>query len=147
MANINQLSVTDRLTSGDQLAVWVTNNGDTRRASLNTLTSYMQDSLTLPGALVTQYAAPSTSGASVSVLSGDTWLILTPTVALDEASIVLPSMPADRAEVNVNCTQAITALAVSAGGTTVTGAPTALAANSFFTMRYDAATAAWYRVA
>jgi hypothetical protein len=31
-------------------------------------------------------------------------------------------------------------------GNTVTGAPTTLAANDFFTMRYDAATAAWYRV-
>ena len=50
-------------------------------------------------------------------------------------------------QVSVNCTQIVTALTVSAGGTTVTGAPTALAAaNEFFTMRFDAATNAWYRV-
>jgi hypothetical protein len=29
----------------------------------------------------------------------------------------------------------------------VTGAPTTLAANAFFTLRFDATTNAWYRVA
>jgi len=147
MTSINKLSALDSLSPGDQLAVWTPSQGDTRKAALSLLTSYLQGALVLPGALTTQYAAPSASPFSVTVAQGYTWLLLTPTGTLAAGTIVLPSAPDDKAEVSVNCTQIVTALTVSAGGTTVTGAPTTLAsANEFFTMRYDAATAAWYRV-
>jgi hypothetical protein len=147
MTTINRLSSLDQFAPSDLLAVWATNNGDSRKASINLLTNYLQGALTLPGALKTQYAAPSASPFSVTVAQGDTWLLLTPTGTLAVGTIVLPSAPTDKQEVSVNCTQIVTALTVSAGGTTVTGAPTTLAtANEFFTMRYDAATSAWYRV-
>lgn len=147
MTNINQLSSLDTIQLGDLLAVWSTNNGDTRKASMSLLLSFMQANLTLPGSLTTQYAAPSATGFSVTVAVGDTWLLLTPTATFAAGTIVLPASAADKSEVSVNCTQIVTALTVSAGGTTVTGAPTTLAAaNAFFTMRYDAATSAWYRV-
>ena len=147
MTSINKLSALDTLTGGDLLAVWATNNGDTRKASLTTLVSYLQGALSLPGALSTQYAAPSASGFTVTVAQGNTWLLLTPTATFAAGAIVLPSAATDKSEVSVNCTQIVTSLTVSAGGTTVTGAPTTLAANGFFTMRFDAATSAWYRVA
>lgn len=147
MTSINKLSSLDTLSGGDLLAVWATGQGDTRKASLTLLTSYLQGALSLPGVLSTQYAAPSASGFTVTVSAADTWLLLTPTGTFAAGTIVLPSAPADKAEVSVNCTQIVTALTVSASGTTVTGAPTTLAAaNEFFTMRYDAATSAWYRV-
>jgi hypothetical protein len=147
MTNINQLSSLDTIQLGDLLAVWSTNNGDTRKASMSLLLSFMQANLTLPGSLTTQYAAPSATGFSVTVALGDTWLLLTPTATFAAGTIVLPASAADKSEVSVNCTQIVTALTVSAGGTTVTGAPTTLAAaNAFFTMRFDAATNAWYRV-
>jgi hypothetical protein len=147
MTTINRLSSLDQFAPSDLLAVWATNNGDSRKASINLLTNYLQGALTLPGALATQYAAPSASPFSVTVAQGDTWLLLTPTGTLAVGTIILPAAPTDKQEVSVNCTQIVTALTVSAGGTTVTGAPTALAtANEFFTMRYDAATSAWYRV-
>ena len=146
MTSINKLSALDTLTGSDLLAVWATGQGDTRKASLTTLASYLQSALSLPGALTTQYAAPSATGFSVTVTNGNTWLLLTPTGTFATGTIVLPSTATDKAEVSVNCTQIVTALTVSAGGTTVTGGPTALAANGFFTMRYDAATSAWYRV-
>tara|TARA_R110000744_G_scaffold68266_3_gene138915 strand:- start:666 stop:1106 length:441 start_codon:yes stop_codon:yes gene_type:complete len=145
MSNINQLSTITTLVGGDLLPVWSTNNGDTRRASLTTLTTYMQSALTLPGELTTQYAAPSATAFSVTISAGDTWLILTPTGTFANGAIVLPTGATDKSEVSVNCTQIVTLLAVTSGNT-VTGAPTALAANGFFTMRYDAATTAWYRV-
>lgn len=145
MSNINQLSTINTLQGGDLIPVWSTNNGDTRKASMTTLATYMQSALTLPGALATQYSAPSTSGFSVTVSAGDTWLLLTPTGTLAVGAIVLPTGAADKSVVSVNCTQIVTALSVTSGNT-VTGAPTTLAANGFFTMRYDAATTAWYRV-
>jgi hypothetical protein len=147
MTSINKLSALDTLSAGNLLAVWATDDGDTRKASLSLLTSYLQGVLSLPSVLRTQYAAPSATAFTVTVAAGDTWLILTPTGTFAAGTIVLPSAPADKAECSINCTQIITALTVSAGGTTVTGAPTTLAAaNEFFTMRFDAATTSWYRV-
>lgn len=146
MTNINQLSSLDTIQLGDLLAVWSTNNGDTRKASMSLLLSFMQANLALPGSLATQYAAPSATGFSVTVSAANTWLLLTPTGAFAAGTIVLPSAPTDKSEVSVNCTQTVSALTVSGAGRTVTGAPTALTANGFFTMRFDAATNAWYRV-
>jgi hypothetical protein len=145
MANINQLSSTSTLQGGDLIVVWATDNGDSRKASLTLLTDYLQTALTQPGTLTTQYAAPSATAFSVTISAGDTWLLLTPTGAFAAGTIVLPTSVDDKAEVSINTTQAITALTVSAAAT-VTGAPTTLAQNAFFTMRYDAVTAAWYRV-
>ena len=145
MTNINQLSTISTLQGGDLMPVWSTNNGDSRKASMTTLSTYMQSALSLPGALATQYSAPSSTGFSVTVSAGDTWLLLTPTGTLAVGAIVLPTGAADKSIVSVNCTQIVTTLSVTSGNT-VTGAPTTLAANGFFTMRYDAATAAWYRV-
>ena len=146
MATINQLSSVDTLSPGDQLPVYVQNSGDARKASISTLQTYMQSNLSIPGTLTTQYASPSSTGFSVAVSAGNTWLLLTPTAGFAAGTIVLPTGPDDRAEVSVNCTQAVTTLTVSAGGTIVTGAPTTLAANDFFTMRYDAVNLSWYRV-
>jgi hypothetical protein len=147
MTNINQLSSLDTIQLGDLLAVWATNNGDTRKASMSLMLSFMQANLALPGSLTTQYAAPSATAFSVTVSAANTWLLLTPTSSFASGTIVLPSAPTDRSEVSVNCTQIVTALTVSGAGRTVTGAPTTLAAaNAFFTMRFDAATNAWYRV-
>lgn len=145
MTSINKLSALDTLTGGDLLAVWATNNGDTRKSSLTTLVSYLQGALALPGDLSTQYAAPSATGFTVTVAEGNTWLLLTPTGTLAAGTIVLPSAPDDKAVVIVVCTQIVTTLTVSAGGTTVTGAPITLAANQGFEMRFDAATNAWYQ--
>lgn len=147
MTSINKLSALDTLSAGNLLAVWATDDGDTRKASLSLLTSYLQGVLSLPGVLRMQYAAPSATAFTVTVAAGDTWLILTPTGTFAAGTIVLPSAPADKAECSINCTQIVTSLTVSAGGTTITGAPTTLAAvNEFFTMRFDAATTSWYRV-
>ena len=146
MANINQLSSTSTLEGGDLIVVWATNNGDSRKASLTLLTDYLQTALVQPGSLTTQYAAPSATAFSVTISLVNTWLLLTPTGPFAAGTIVLPASPTDKAEVSINTTQAITALTVSGNGATVTGAPTTLAQNAFFTMRYDAVTAAWYRV-
>lgn len=146
MTTINKLSALDALQPGNLLAVFSTDNGDTRKASINLLTTHLQSVLSLPGVLSTQFAAPSANAFTVTIDAGDTWLILTPTGTFAAGAIVLPSAPADKAECSIACTQIVTALTVSAGGTTVTGAPTTLAQNGFFTMRFDAATSAWYRV-
>ena len=145
MVNIYQLSTASALQSGDQIAIWSANNGDSRKVSVSALSSYIEDTLDVSRELSTQYAAPNAASLSVLV-SSNSWLLLTPTVALDALQLILHPFPPDGSEIKVTCTQDITSLTVSAVETTVTGAPTTIAANGFFTMRFDTITHAWYRV-
>jgi len=75
-------------------------------------------------------------------------LLLTPAATYAAGTIVLPEKTSciDGQELMCTCTQIVTALTVSGNGATVNGAPTALAANGFFRLRFDAVFSAWYRV-
>lgn len=156
MAEINQLSAVSTLSSGDLLPAFITNNGDTRKAAMSVLLSYMQDNLTFPtGGMAkptTQYAAPSATGFSVQITNGssDIHLILTPTAGYAAGTIILPIVTGviDKQIVIVNCTQQVTALTINGNGAVaVTGEPTTLAADDFFTLKYDAILQTWFRVA
>jgi hypothetical protein len=144
MANINQLSTLSTLQGGDLLAVWSTNNGDSRKSSITTLMNYVNANVTTV-TQNTQYASPAATGFSITVNTGNVWLLMTPVSTYAAGSVVLPAGASDKDTVTVNCTQIVTSLTVSSGATVV-GAPTTLAANDFFTMRYDGATTSWYRV-
>lgn len=144
MPTINELTAIDTLAAGDAFPVYSNANGDARRAAVSVLLAYMQANLSV-GRMTTQYAAPSATGFSVT-LGTNTHLILTPAAGYAAGTIVLPASPSDRDDVLVNCTQAVTTLTVDGNGKTVTGAPTTLAANAFFRLKYDAVTGVWYRV-
>lgn len=146
MSEINQLTSVSSVVDGDQVPVWSTNNGGGRKASMSTILAYVQAGITAPDDLTTQFSAPSATGFSVSILTGNIWLALTPVAGYAAGTIVLPAAPADRDEVLVNCTQSVTTLTVDGNGHTVTGAPTTLAANAFFRLRYEGVTGVWYRV-
>lgn len=144
MSNINQLSSTSSLQGGDLLVVWSTNNGDSRKASVTSLMDYVNANVTTV-TQNTQYASPAATGFSVTVNAGNVWLILTPVSTYAAGTVVLPTGASDKDTVTVNCTQIVTSLTVSSGAAVV-GAPSALAANDFFTMRYDSVASSWYRV-
>lgn len=142
---ISGLTSATALSSADQIPISSAADGDTRKASLDLLETWLQANLSFPGQLVTQYAAPSATGFSVTVAVADTWLLLTPTAGFAAGTIVLPATRTNRQAVRVSCTQAITTLTVSGNGTTVSGAPTTIAANGFFMMWYDATLNSWFR--
>lgn len=165
MPTINQLTRTSELETGDLFPLFSTDNGDARAVALSVLLDYIQDNLSFPasGAFVdytTQYAAPAATGFSVSINAGNpaldpptngqnVHLILTPLAGYAAGTIVLPAVAEliDKQEVLVNCTQSVTTLTVNGNGAgAVVGAPTTLAANAFFRLKYDAATSTWYRV-
>lgn len=52
MSDINQLAADSSLSLGDQLAIFSTNNGDTRRMSLSTLLAFLQSNLLIPGGIL-----------------------------------------------------------------------------------------------
>jgi hypothetical protein len=145
MANINQLSSTSTLQAGDLLAVWGQNNGDTRKASMSLVSDYVVGTIDLPIDIMrSQYASPSATAFTVAITAANTWLVLTPTNAFATGTIALPSAVPDLSMVCIVTTQSITALTVSVSGASVIGAPTTAAANTAFTMRYDAVTNSWY---
>lgn len=150
---IRNLSSVSSLSTGDNFAIGSAENGDDRRVSLSTLLTYLQNNLTFDSSnyFDTQYAAPSATGFSVQITDSDssTHLILMPVAGYAAGTIILPlsSNCIDKQQVIVNCTQAVTTLTVDGNGATVTGAPTTMAANSFFTLKYDLPGTTWYRVA
>lgn len=150
MPTINELSAVDTPSGSDLLPIFSQSNGDARKLSLTNLSTWLQTQITTSDNKVTQYAAPSATGFTVLISDGTSsvWLILTPVAGYAAGTITLPSLAnaTDKQEVLVNCTQAVTTLTVGGNGATVTGAPTTLAANAFFRLRYDAVMSTWYRV-
>jgi hypothetical protein len=144
MTTIYQLTETYTLQNGDFLPVYSLQNGDARKAQMATVAEFMREAS--ENRLVTQYAAPSATAFTVEVTT-HTHLILTPAGAYADGAITLPVDPTDKDEFLLNTTQAVTAFVVNGNGRTVVGAPTTLAANGFFRLKYDAVMSTWYRVA
>lgn len=150
MPTINQLSAVSSVAAGDQVPIYSAGQGDARKASMTVLAAFIQSLLTAVDDKVTQYAAPSATGFTVTIpdTNESVWLVLTPVAGYANGAIVLPSaaIAADKQEILVNSTQAVTTLAITSSGGTVTGAPAALTANQFFRLRFEAVTKTWYRV-
>lgn len=149
MPTINQLTAVDTVTASDLIPIWSSTVGDARKASAATLKTYLTGGVSVNDGLITQTASPAATAFNISVTVAGTWLILTPVAVYATGTITLPFYSGVQGGqiVQVNCSQAVTALTVAGNGASVIGAPTALTANSFFTMRYRADTQAWYRVA
>ena len=149
MPTINQLTAVDTVTASDLIPIWSSTDGDARKASAATFKTYLTAGVSVNDGLITQTASPAATGFNIGVTVAGTWLILTPVAAHAAGTITLPFFEDVQGGqiVLVNCSQAVTALTVNGNGASVIGAPSALTANSTFTMRYRADTMAWYRVA
>lgn len=159
MPTINQLTRATALSAGDLIPIFTTNEGDARAAAVSLLQEYLQDNLDFSNGdnYTSQYAAPSATGFNVTITdnsadgitSSNVHLILTPLAGYAAGTITLPVVTGlvDKQEVLVNCTQSVTTLTIGLNGATgAVGAPTTLAANAFFRLKYDAVTSNWYRV-
>jgi len=151
MPTINQLAGLSQLSGGDQIPVYVPNNGDARKVSVSQLLAYFQQTFAAP-TVATNLYTPST-GFNITVptpVSEQQWILLQPASTLAAGTITLPlntGVP-DGTQVLVTSTQIITSLTVALNGASATfGAPTALAVGGFFTLRFYQATNSWYRVA
>lgn len=152
--NISQYSTLDAPAGSDLLLVWDASNSDTRKISASALATYINGLSSTSGLKpedTMQYAAPSATGFNIQVTDGsdNIFLILTPSAGYASGTITLPAIANATAkqEVKVLCTQAVTTLTVAGNGATgVVGAPTTLAANDHFTLKYDALYDTWYRI-
>lgn len=149
---IQNLSKVSTLSLSDLVAIFSQSLGADACATLSTLLTFLQSQLTSNGDYVTQYAAPSANAFTVAIappVQGEsTLLLLTPTGTFAAGTITLPAVATciDGQELLCSCTQIVTALTVAPNGATLNGAPTALAANGFFNLRFDGVSKAWFRV-
>lgn len=150
MTTINQLSAVSAVVAADQVPIYSSANGDARKASMTALQAFIQAGITSTDDKVTQFSAPSATGFSVTITNGSDsiWLVLTPVAGYAAGTLVLPAVAncVNAQEIMVVCTQAVTTLTITGNGSTVTGAPTTLAANAYFRLRFESVTSTWYRV-
>lgn len=151
MPQINQLPLMVTLSGGDQLPIYSPNNGDARRTPLSALLAYFQTTFAAP-TLATNLYTPGT-GFNITAptpVSQQQWMLLQPAGTLADGTITLPlntGVP-DGMELLVTSTQVVTTFTLALNGAAAAfGAPTTLAANGFFRMRFYQATNSWYRIA
>ena len=150
--SIERLSLIDTVTASTNFAVNV--NGQDYRVLAQSVYDYIINATQefgggegILGDKTIQYFAPSATGWSVAVAveSASAWLIITPTAGFATGSITMPAV-INVQEVLVNCTQSVGTLTVLGNGANVIGAPTSLAANGFFLMKFEPILKNWYRV-
>jgi hypothetical protein len=148
---IHKLASQDALVATDLIPIGSNAAQDDRRVTAAALLAFIQANLeTGDDSKLTEYAAPSSSPATITLANTDKsrWLIITPTVTIGACTIVLPAAAncADRQEILINTTHELTDLTITCAGGNVTGPPNPLEAEDHFTLRYDAGTTTWYCV-
>ena len=151
---MSDLTLSTTMIPGDLLVLWKSDQGNWRGISGTDFVAWLETQLALPaGRLepIMQYAAPTASGFSVTITDDnkDVHLILTPTAGFAAGTIILPSVAnlRDNQLFIFNCTQIISALTININGAVaIAGAPSAISANSYFTLKYDAITQTWYQI-
>lgn len=151
MPYINQLPLITQVSPGDQIPVFTPNNGDSRRLPIGALLQFFQQTFASP-TLATNIFTPGT-GFNVAVptpVAQQQWMLLQPAGTLADGTITLPlnTQTPDGTEVLVTTTQIITTFTLALNGAAIAyGAPTTLAANASFRVRYVQATNSWYKIA
>jgi hypothetical protein len=149
MTTINQLSGISRITSGDQIPIYAQNQGDARRMSVGQLLEYFQSTFAAPGLSVIQLTPGTGFNYAIQDPQSSQWVIIQPAGTLASGTVTLPLSTGtpDGTEILVTSTQDITAFTLGLNGASFAyGAPTALAANAFFRMRFYGAANSWYRI-
>ena len=150
MALIYQLPLLSQASPGDQLAVYAPNTGDARRLPMSALLAYFQQQFAAP-TVATNLYTPGT-GFNIALptpVAQAQWAVIQPAGTLATGTVTLPlnTLTPDGTEVLITTTQQITAFTLALNGAAAAfGAPTTLAANAFFTMRFYQATNSWYRI-
>jgi len=127
----------------------VNQNGLDYNCTAAVVADFIEQNVTVNDGKVIQYSSPiSGSTVAISGTNNSVWLVLTPISTVASLTILLPQVSGCVAnqEILVNTTQTITALTVNLNGAVGGGVPTTLAANGFFTLRFEPVIQKWYRV-
>jgi hypothetical protein len=121
--------------------------GDSAEVAFTKLKQWAADINKMTGQLYgTRSILVPTTGFTAAPAAGITYLILNPAGTLATGAVTFPPGPADNQPFQVATTQAITALtANTSDGSTISGAPTGMAASTSFKYRFVAPLAEWIR--
>ncbi len=150
MPTINQLPSLSQISGGDQIPVYVPNNGDARKVSITQLLQYFQTTFASPTLAVNLFVPG--SGFNITVptpVSNDQWMLLQPAGTLATGTITLPlntSVP-DGTSVLITTTQEITSLTIALNNASaIYGGVTSLAAGTATALRFYQPTNSWYQI-
>jgi hypothetical protein len=150
MPTINQLAGISQVSGGDQLPIYVPNNGDARKVSVNQLLQYFQTTFAAP-TVATNLYTPGT-GFNITVptpVSEQQWMVIQPAGTLAAGTITLPlnTGTPDGTQVLITSTQTITAFTIDLNGAAaIFGNVTTLTAGAAVCYRFYQATNSWYNV-
>ena len=152
MATINELTTLNTLIPSDLFPVYSSNNGDARKVPASVLTSYIlsQNTVTTPPqyAWVNQTFAPAVTGwvINLTYTNNNVFLVIEPIPTTSAGTINMPSVfsMSEGVELVCTCLQSIKWLTINGGGAFLVNAPTAVAANGSFHLRFSDDT--WYRI-
>lgn len=139
----NKLSQIDALTNSSQFPVMTGINSSTKRVPASNLKSFIFDD-------IRQEESPSTGfNIQINDSNENVFLILSPGASLASGTLTFPlnTNAADKQIISIFSENQITSITFDGNGATVFGEPSALAAESYLTFRYDLTNDAWYRVA
>lgn len=149
MPTINNLADITQLSSGDKLPVYSTSNGDSRRISVSSFLNYFQRYFASPNVATNVYRPVTGDNIAYPTPINSQWLALIPAGTLASLTITLPfsSDTPDGTELIVSTTQIVTAFTLALNGASFAfGAPTTLAANAYFKMRFIEDENSWVRI-
>jgi hypothetical protein len=125
-------------------------SGQDYKYQAQSLVDYFNSKITETDTFQTQLAIPVNLGSTTIGAAGvSSWLIMNPAGTIATYAVTFPTVLTlvDNQEILITTTQEITSFSLFApGASTVYGAPTTLAANAFFKMKYNQSTNCWYRV-
>lgn len=148
--NINQLTAATAVVAGDQLAIWQTSAGDTRKVAASVLATYINGLLSLPVEQIVNLTA--TDGFSQALSVDDStsiWLVLDNASAVTGGTVILPlntGVP-DGFVVRISNSIQISSFSVDGNGATINGTvPGTLAANAGLLLKYSDELNEWFVV-
>ena len=150
---IRSLPTVASVSATDAVAIASAALGCDAQVSLSILAAYLETLLTSPSGAQTIYWAPNATGqakdSSPITAGSNVYLLVTPVADYAAGTITLPALATlkDGQTIRVSTTHAFTTLTVAGNGATVNGAPTTIAANGFFALRFDGVSSSWFRYA
>lgn len=148
---INQLPTATELSAGNQIPVFLPDEGSAYKASLATLLAFFSENFASPE-FETQTSAPTSTGFTMTLTSSASsiWALIAPTGAFASGTVVLPAVADafDGQQILITSTAGITALTISPNGATLSNVPTGITAGGgSILLRFNDLTSTWYCVA
>jgi hypothetical protein len=144
---INQLSTASSLSSGDQIVVYSSGNGDARKSSLSALLDWFESAFVNPTFEV-QTTAPTSTGFTFTITastSTNIWAKINGTGNFATGTINLPAAAssADGQEILITTLLNINTITFASSGASIFGAPTGLGTLGLVRFRYETANLRW----